>query len=128
MSPRPSNREICGKIASALDALKAERFQFGPSKHISGDLAELEIDASGDLPALLIELLGEIQNQGPIECYAGTRPPQRSYEAEIYKLELWAYAWHSLRFGKRMYVKFALKDQCYIYVDCHGDRPPEKLL
>jgi hypothetical protein len=77
---------------------------------------------------LLIILLEEIQNAGPIQCYAGTRPPQRSYEPEILRLELWAYSWHSPRFRKRMYLKFALKNQCYIYVDCHADRPPERLL
>lgn len=82
----------------------------------------------GYIPALLIELLKEIEHEGPLKCYAGTRPPQRSYEPEILKLELWAYSWHSQRYSKQMYLKFALKKQCYIYVDCHEDRPQERLL
>jgi hypothetical protein len=105
-------------------ALRAGRLQYGPLKHLSGDLDDLGIDTP-DLSGLLIELLEEIQNAGPIECYAGTRPPQRSYEPEILRLELWAYSWHSPRLHKRMYLKFALKNQCYVYVDCHEDSPLE---
>jgi len=120
---RPSKKEICKKITDALEALGAGQFQIGLTKHLVGDLAELALDSAQDLPNLLTDLLKEIQDEGPIECYAGTRPPQRSYEQSIHDLELWAYAWHSERFKKRMYLKFALKNGCYIYVDCHEDRP-----
>ena len=82
MFTRPSNREICGKVADALAALRAGQFQFGPTKHISGDLDDLGVDTA-DLLEVLVELLEEVQNAGPIQCYAGTRPPQRSYEPEI---------------------------------------------
>jgi hypothetical protein len=128
MFMRPSPKEICNKVADALVALRAGRFQFGPLKHLSGDLAEMELDAASGLPGLLVVLLEEIKSAGPIECYAGTRPPQRSYEPETLKLELWAYRWHSPRFQKWMYLKFALKNQCYIHVGCHEDRPPERQL
>ena len=128
MSLRPSNKEICKKLADGLVALKCGRFQFGPTKHISGDLADMQLDAASDIPDLLRELLEEIQHEGPTKCYAGTRPPQRSYEPEILNLELWAYSWHSPRLSKRMYLKFALKNECYIHVDCHEDRPPETFL
>jgi len=111
-----------------LDAIRNNRFQLGPPKHLSSDLAELQLATAQDLPNLLIVLLEEIKNAGPITCYAGTRPPQRSYEPEVRNLELWAYSWHSARFQKRMYVKFALKKQWYIHVDCHEDRPPERLI
>jgi hypothetical protein len=128
MFTRPSNREIYGKVADALVALRAGRFQFGPLKHLSGDLAGLQLASASELPDLLIVLLEEIQHEGPITRYAGTRPPQRSYEPQILNLELWAYSWHSPRLRKPMYLKYALKNQCYIHVDCHEDRPPERLL
>lgn len=128
MSFRPSNKEICNKVADALGALRDGRFQVGPTKHLVGDLEELQLETAKDLPVLLIVLLEEIKNAGPITCYAGTRPPQRSYEPEILQLELWPYRWHSDSLRKRMYLKFALKKQCYVYVDCHEDRPPERLL
>ena len=126
MFTRPSPKEMCNKVADALVAIRAGQFQLGPKKHLSGDLAELELDATSELPGLLVVLLEEIQLAGPIDCYAGTQPPQRSYEPETSKLELWAYRWHSPRFQKWMYLKFALKKQCYIHVGCHGDRPPER--
>lgn len=88
----------------------------------------MDLLRSEDLPALTLDLLEEIQRAGPNECYVGTRPPQRSYEPEILKLELWAYSWHSPRLGKRMYLKFALKKPWYIHVGCHEDRPKERLI
>ena len=124
MTLRPSNREICNKIADALAALRAGKFQQVVSKHVYGDLADLEIEnAETELPGLLIELLEEIQTTGPIECYAGGKPPQRSYAPELAGLELWAYHWHSRRLGRAMYLKFALRKEWYIYVDCHRDNP-----
>jgi hypothetical protein len=124
MQPRPSPHEICKKIEDALSALRAGRIQQVVTKHIYGDLADLEIDSAEDqLPGLLIELLEEIQTIGPIECYAGCKPPQRSHEPELSGLELWAYSWYSKRLGRSMYLKFALKKEWYIYVDCHRDNP-----
>ena len=124
---RPSNREIWKKIADALEALKQERFQRGLTRHYSSDLAELKVSEQ-ELPHLLAEMLKEIQDAKPTECYAGNRPPLRSYEPEIQNLELWAYAWHSRHFNKQMYLKFAIKKQCYIHVRCHEDRQETNLL
>lgn len=124
---RPSKREICNKVADALVALKGGRFQIGVTKHLAGDFEGMQLEKAEDLPGLLIVLLEEIKALDPIKCYAGTRPPQRSYEPEIHQLELWAYCWQSHHLGKRMYLKFALKKEWYVYVDCHEDRP-ERLL
>jgi len=124
MQQRPSNRELCKKIADALTAIRGGKFTQVVTKHIYGDLADLELDSAEEqLPGLLIELLEEIQTIGPIKCYAGDKPPQRSYEPELYGLELWSYGWHSERLGRQMYLKFALKKEHYIYVDCHRDNP-----
>jgi hypothetical protein len=124
MPPRPTDKEAYGKVVLALDALRARRWQIGLTKHYSADLEGLGLEASDELPDLLIELFEEIKVAGPAECYAGGRPPQRSYEREIQELELWAYHWQSKRLQKRMYLKFAMKkNSIYIYVDCHEDRP-----
>lgn len=124
MEPRPSAREICKKVADALEALRHGRLAVAVTKHLVGDLSDLELESADDLGDLLIDLLEEIQQANPVECYVGSNPPQRSYEEEIRNLELWAYSWRSLRLGRRMYLKFALKNQQYFYVDCHEDRPP----
>jgi len=124
MQPRPSNHEICKKIADALAAIRGDKFSQVVTKHIYADLADMELDSATDLPGLLIELLEEIRIIGPIECYAGGKPPKRSYEPELHNQELWAYSWHSERLGKQMYIKFVLKSGWYIHVDCHKDNPP----
>ncbi len=124
---RPSNREIWKKVADALEALKQGRFERGLTRHHSSDLAELDVSEQ-ELPHLLADLLREIQDAKPTECYAGKRPPLRSYEPEIQNLELWAYAWHSRRFNKRMYLKFAIHKAWYIHVRCHENRPEDNLL
>lgn len=108
-----------------MAALRAGRFEQVVTKHLYGDLADLKLDSAEELPGLLIELLNEIKTIGAVQCYAGDKPPQRSYEPELRGLELWAYAWHSERLGRRMYLKFALKKEWYIYVDCHPDNPRE---
>ncbi len=119
MSARPSNREIINKVGEALQALRADKFMFATGKHIYGDLAGLELDSAEELIPLLIDLLEEINAAKPLDCYAGSYPPRPSYEPQILGLELWPYCWHSNRYGKRMYLKFALKKGCYCYVDCH---------
>jgi len=123
MLKRPSNHETCKKIKDALEALRAGKFMIGFTKHLSADMDELNLESEAELVPLLCVLLGEIDEVGPIECYAGTRPPQRSYEQEILSLELWAYSWPSKRFGKGMYLKFAFKKDHFVYVDCHPDNP-----
>ncbi len=105
-----------------MEALKAGRITVVVTKHLSGDMEDLELESEADLTPLLIELLEEIIDAGPIECYAGTHPPQRSYEPEIRALELWAYSWNSKHFQMHMYLKFALKNDYYVYVHCHFDR------
>jgi hypothetical protein len=124
---RPQNREIWKKIADASEALKQGRFQVGVSRHLISDLAELQVSEK-DLPRLLAELLKEIENAKPHECYKGRRPPLRSIEPAIQNEELWEYAWNSQRFNKRMYIKFVVKKQWYLHVRCHEDRPPDTLL
>jgi len=123
MGPRPSNHEICKKVADALVILKAGARMMVVSRHYYSDLADLELDSPEEFQDLLVVLLGEIQRLGPTECYAGGRPPQRSYDKELANVELWAFCWHSERLKKKMYLKFALQKDCYIHVDCHESSP-----
>ena len=130
MDQRPSAKELHGKVSNAMAALKAGRHGFGTTRHWSGDREELGLTSTKELWPLLLELLEEIKQALPEQCYAGTRPPQRSYQDEptIKDEELWAFSWPSSRLGKKMYLKFVLKknrqeEWCYFHVDCHGDRP-----
>ena len=93
------------------------------TKHLVADLEDLPVADEDALIELLAELLRELVAADPSACYAGGRPPQRSYETEIKSLELWAFAWPSNHLGKRTYLKFALKADVFIYIDCHEDNP-----
>lgn len=128
--PRPSGRELHGKIRNAIVSLEAGRRDFGTLRHWASDKCDLGLNSSQELWELLPKLLNEIKNNRPETCYAGTNPPQRSYQGEpaLKGEELWAFSWHSLFFGKKMYLKFVLtknrRDEWhYFHVDCHQDAP-----
>lgn len=125
MAARPTDRDIQKKISDARTAIKEGRCQFGSQKHLAADLAELGVDRANQLWPLLQTFLAEIEQEGPISCYRGGRPPQRAYEPELKNLELWAYSWTSHCMGQEMYLKFAFKKGHYIHVDCHESRPPK---
>lgn len=125
---RPSNKEIINKVRDALDAVRAGRRCRGVSKHFSDDMAALEIDSDEEMWEVLPELLQEILDSGPVECYAGGHPPKASYDQEMKGMELWSYVWESVRTRKTMWIKFALKKDRqgnwhYFHVDVHENRP-----
>ena len=120
---RPSDRELFSKVNDALAAVSSGRYQFAIYKHLASDLEELGVTDEKELINLVAKSLREIISVQPASCWAGGRPPARSYEPEIRNLELWAFAWDSAAWGRRMYLKFAIKRDVFIYVDCHADRP-----
>lgn len=120
---RPSGKELNKKLNEALSAVLSGSCQFPLTKHLVSDLEDLEVEDESELMRLVAESLREIMAAGAERCYAGTRPPMRSYESEIKDLELWPFAWSSTVFGRCMYLKFALKRGIFLYVDCHEDRP-----
>lgn len=128
MANRPSPRELYAKVNHALEALQAGRRDFGTRKHWAGDSDQLALSSAAELWELLPVLLAEIKQARPEQCYAGARPPQRSYEAEaqIKNEELWAFAWQSHKMARRMYLKFVLTktprgEWHYFHLDCHFD-------
>jgi hypothetical protein len=130
MVKRPTPAELCGKVNNALQALQEGRRGFGTRKHWASDSDELNLNSAAELWTLLPVFLEEIKLARPENCYVGARPPQRSYEADnaIRDKELWAFAWHSSRFGRKMYLKFVLTknrrgEWHYFYLDCHPDAP-----
>jgi hypothetical protein len=117
MNPRPSYRELNGKLEEARKAASAKRVRFVDPDAIYADLLELDflIDALADaLPKILLE----VSPKG----YRGQRPPQRSYERPVLDSELYAFGWDSRVFGCPMYLKFAIKGGYLWIVSLHKDR------
>lgn len=115
---RPSDRELTKRLNEAKDFLKNRHGVFAEISKAYGELNDLDIGNSDDIWDLIKELLEEISPND----YAGTRPPQKSYEKTIVDRELLAFSWWSPKFSKYMYIKFALKNERYYYVSLHVSR------
>jgi hypothetical protein len=114
---RPSYSEIQRKIKVAKETISKNNFSILKPKVVISDALELGI-LMEELNSLLIDLLNEIRP----EDYAGTYPPQRSYEEEILRSELFAFRWESKRLGCMTYLKFTLKEDRLWLISIHQDR------
>lgn len=97
---RPSDREITKRLNEAKEFLKDRHGLFAEMAKVVGELNHLEIGDSDDVWPLIRELLEEISPSD----YAGTRPPQKSYEKVIIGQELFAFSWWSSKCNKQMYT------------------------
>jgi hypothetical protein len=114
---RPSHKALTGKIRKAIEALQAGKVTFRDPAIIAADLLNLNCEIE-ELPEILVELLGEIAP----DHYAGTRPPQRSYQEDLGGTELYAFKKKSKRLGCLIYFKFALIDDNIWLVSFHEDK------
>jgi hypothetical protein len=117
MNPRPSCRELNGKLEEARQAASAKRVRFVDPDTIYAGLLELDF-LIDDLEDALPKILQEMTPKG---C-RGQRPPQRSYEKPILGSELYAFGWDSRVFGCPMYLKFSIKAGYLWIVSLHRDR------
>jgi len=119
---RPSIREIDRRLGEAQRALNEHHVSFANEAKAVGELYELNIGDTEEIWPIILELLGEIRQSD----YVGAHPPLKSIEPAIADCELYAFAWESAKFKKKMYLKFAIKDGFFYYVSLHKDRPPSK--
>jgi hypothetical protein len=115
---RPSPKELEKKIREARRAVREGRVFILEQEAVAADAIELGYLIETELP----EVLREILDKTDPGHYAGTRPPQRSYEREIEGLELLSFAVASARFGCRVYCKFALTQEAFWLVSLHRER------
>ena len=81
------------------------------------DAIELDYE-TGALSEIVISLLDEISP----DYYAGSRPPQRSYENAIKGADLFAFEWQSRLLKAKVYCKFALREGNLWLVSLHKSR------
>jgi hypothetical protein len=118
---RPTYSEIQRKIKQAGEAIARGEFRVLKPSIVALDSFELGIQIEG-IDSVLIELLDEIKPGN----YAGTYPPQRSYEDGILQRELFAFRWMSKRLGCMTYLKFAFEGSHLWIVSLHSDRVDPK--
>jgi hypothetical protein len=118
---RPTYSEIQRKIKQAGEAIARNDFRVLKPSIVALDALELGIQIE-EIDSVLVELLDEIKPGN----YAGTYPPQRSYEDEISQRELFAFRWLSKRLGSMTYLKFAFEGRHLWLVSLHPDREDPK--
>ena len=117
---RPSHKEIQGKLRHAIELVSEGSIAIIEPDCIATDALEL-----GYLIKDLSNILSEILLEVKAEDYAGTQPPQRSYEKQIIGCELFAFKWKSKKFGCEVYLKFTFKDNIMWLVSLHEHREGE---
>lgn len=119
---RPSIKELTGKLNEARDLLSKKEGLFANPGNVVGELNDLDIGDSKKVWDLIKSLLTELEPKD----YTGGRPPLKSYEKSIEGKELFAFSWQSNFLNKKMYLKFALKGDRFVYVSLHVDNPPKE--
>jgi len=115
---RPSHKELSKKIKQAMTAVEKGDFRLLNMLALVSDADELGYVVDDDLADLLSELLGKSN----INNYAGTRPPQKSYQQEIQGTELFAFVIEKTTLTKSVYFKFSLVEETMYLVSLHQDR------
>jgi len=108
---RPSQRELYKKLAEASSLIRAGKWfpaNYDKLKPNFDDLERtfrIETTLVEDQTKVLVTALEEIRT----EHYAGSRPPQKSYEPAAKGKDMFAFRWQSDFFTKtEMYLKFCL--------------------
>ena len=114
---RPSYSEIQRKLKQAKEAIGRSSFVILKPSVIAIEALELGI-LFDEMNPILVDLLSEIKPAN----YAGTYPPQRSYEDEISQSELFAFRWASNKLGCVTYLKFTVKEERLWLISLHQDR------
>ncbi|MDA3894648.1 MAG: hypothetical protein PF482_00730 [Desulfobacteraceae bacterium] len=122
MIKRPSKKELFNKIREAKEVVLDGRIEIVDAVSLAADAIELGYDITTELQVILDKLLNDIS----ADHYTGLRPPQKSYETAIQKLELFAFVVESEMLENNVYLKFALSGGALWLVSFHKDRPFKK--
>jgi hypothetical protein len=114
---RPSHKELNKKLNEARALSEKQRVSIVEPLCFAADAIELGYDIE-DIFATVSELLDEILP----DHYAGSRPPQRSYEDCIAGSDLFAFEWHSEILSAKVYCKFAIRTNTLWLVSLHASR------
>jgi len=115
---RPTHRELSNKIKQAIKAVENGNILLLNMVSLVSDADELGYVIEDDITTLLIELL---KNSNP-DNYAGSRPPQRSYQQNIQGAELFAFVVGETTLKKSVYFKFSIVEEMLYLISLHRDR------
>jgi len=112
---RPSHAEILSKILKARQKVAAKDWLVADIGKLLPEFHALDRWTLEEQTEALAAALGETRP----EDYAGSRPPQRSYERACKGAELFAFVWESGCFRRRMYLKICFVRETLYIVSFH---------
>lgn len=115
---RPSHSELNRKILRAREKISSADWHMANPEKQFPEFHALHLWTSEEMTKALEFALNETEP----EHYAGGRPPQRSYERACSDAELFAFAWDSKHFRRRMYLKFCFVKGTFFVVSFHPER------
>ena len=114
---RPTHKELNSKLFQAKDAISKGLVSILDPIVIAADAIAL-----GYLVDEINEVILEILDELNPNYYAGSYPPQKSYEQDIKGSELFAFRWTSQKFGCDTYFKFVLAQGQLCIISLHAHR------
>ena len=122
MNNRPTYKELSNKLRNAIELFENDNIDILRPDVVLADSLELGYSFRSEFKAIVKEVL----DQANPDNYAGSRPPQKAYEAEIKGAELFAFV-VQIPFleDKEIYFKFALYKDVLMVVSLHEDRAQE---
>ncbi len=115
---RPSHSEIRGKILTARAKVSAADWVMANAQKQLPEFRDLDLWTGAEMTEALEAALNEMEP----EHYVGTQPPQKSYERKCPGAELFAFAWDSSHFRRKMYLKFCFVKGTLFIVSFHKER------
>lgn len=114
---RPSHKELTGKLKETRSLAAEGRISILEPFSFACDAIELGYEIN-EISETIVSLLDEITP----DYYAGSRPPQRSYEDFIKGADLFAFEWQSRLLKADIYFKFAIRERQLWLVSLHKSR------
>ncbi len=119
MNPRPTHKELSNKLRKAKELLGVDCIDILEPQVVLADSFELGYSFQVEFKAIVEEILA----LADFKNYAGSRPPQRSYETQTKGAELFAFVVQSpLLDNKDIYFKFALYQDVLVVVSLHEEK------
>lgn len=124
----PGFKEVAKKVRLAIEALENGYYEIIDENQAPRTFASLGIQSEEVLLEHVLEFLDEILALDAFACFCGiggrvefcTKP-------RFLDVRLYAFSWDSPKMGKRMYLKFGLREKgaksvfTYMHLSCHDD-------
>lgn len=129
----PGGKEVWKKVREAIKALEDGYYEIVDDSQNARTFESLQVYTMEEVLEWIIEFLEEIYAANAQDCFCGIGGRvEFCNKAGFSDVRLYAYHWDSEKMGKRMYLKFGLKQRgsktvfTYLHLSCHDDETPTR--